>query len=128
MNANFVPEAVNKDQLNPTIRSVKTGGLHSPLRAMKASEFAASWVEAWNSRNLDCIIEHYSEDVVLSSCLVRTIGGVNSDTIRGGLALRSFFSAVLRRFPSASLRLRAVYSYDEGVVLLYDSVKGLLAC
>jgi hypothetical protein len=52
----FAPEALIKDQLDPTIRSAQTGGLHSSLRAKKPSEFAAWWVEAWNSHDLDRIV------------------------------------------------------------------------
>jgi hypothetical protein len=76
----------------------------------------------------DRILAHYSEDVVFSSPLVRTIGGDNSDTIRGRVALRSYFSAALRRFPSSCFGLRAVYADDEDVILLCDSVNGLVAC
>ena len=49
----------------------------------KATEFAASWVEAWNSHDLDRIAAHYSQDVVFSSPLVRTTGGGTSNSIRG---------------------------------------------
>jgi hypothetical protein len=128
MKLDFVPKALIKDQLGLTIRGTETCGFHSSWWAKKASEFAASWAEAWNSHDLDRIVAHYSEDVVFSSPLVRTIGGGNSNTIRGRVTLRSYFSAALRRFPSLRFRLRAVYAGDGAVILLYDSVNGLVAC
>jgi hypothetical protein len=127
MKPDLVPKAFIKDQLDPTIRSTETQGFHSSVRAKKASEFAASWVEAWNSRDLDRIVAQYSEDVVFSSPLIQTIGGGNSNTIRGRVALRSYFSAALCNFPSLCFRLRAVYVGDEAVILLYDNVNGLAA-
>ena len=127
MKLDFVPKPLIKDKLDPTIRNMETRGFHSSLRAKKASEFAASLVEIWNSRDLDRIVAHYSEDVVFSSPLVRTIGGGDSDTIRGRVALRRYFSAALRKFPSLRFRLRAVYAGDEAVILLHDSVNGLVA-
>jgi SnoaL-like domain len=127
MKLDFVLKAFFKDQLDPTIRGVETRGFHSSLGAKRAIEFAVSWVEAWNSRDPDRIVAHYSEDVVFSSPLVRSIGGGNSNAIRGRVALRIYFGAVLRRFPSLRFRLRAVYPCDEAVILLHDSVNGLVA-
>jgi hypothetical protein len=80
MNVSLAPEILIKDQLDLRIRSTETGGLRSSLRAKKASEFAALWVEAWNSQDLDCIVAHYSEGVVFSSHLLQTLGGGNSNT------------------------------------------------
>jgi hypothetical protein len=54
MNVNFAPEILIKDQLDLRIRSTETGGLRSSLRAKKATEFAALWVEAWNSSRSQC--------------------------------------------------------------------------
>jgi hypothetical protein len=127
MKLDSILKALIKDQLDPTIRSAETRGFHSSLGAKKAIEFAVSWVEAWNSRDPDRMVAHYSEDVVFSSPLVRTIGGGNSNTIRGRVALRIYFSAVLRKFPSLRFRLRAVYAGDEAVILLYDIGNGLVA-
>lgn len=92
----------------------------------KANEFAATWIDAWNSHDLDRILALYSEDAVYSSSLVRSIGGGHSDSIRGHLALYTYFSAVLRKFPSLSVRLRAVYTGDEALILLCDSANELV--
>lgn len=92
-----------------------------------AAEFAASRIDAWNSHNVDRILAHYSDDVVFSSPLVRTIAGGTSDSIRGRSALQTYFCAVLREFPSLRLRLRAVYEGDQAVILLCDSLNGLVA-
>jgi hypothetical protein len=70
---------------------------------------------------------HYSEDAVFSSPLVRATLRVNSDSIRGHAALITYFSAALWKFPSLRFWLRAVYAGDETVILLYDSVNGLVA-
>jgi len=127
MKPDFVPKVHIKAQLDPIIHCMEARGSHSSSQAKKASEFAASWVEAWNSCDLDRIVAHYSDDVVYSSPLVRSIGGGNSNSIRGLVALRNYFSAALRKFPSLHFRLRAVYAGDEAVILLHDSVDGLVA-
>ena len=39
----------------------------SPMQGGFAQEFARDWVEAWNSHDIDRILTHYDEDVVLVS-------------------------------------------------------------
>jgi ketosteroid isomerase-like protein len=127
MKLHSVPEAFVEHPLDPPTASEETCCFPDSLRRKKAGEFAVSWVEAWNSGDLERIIAHYAEDVVFSSPLIRTTGEGNSNTIRGRKALRAYFSAALRKFPLLRFRLRAVYVGDESVVLLYDSVGGLVA-
>lgn len=127
MKLDSVPKALVEHPLDPATGSGETCCFPGSLRPNTAMEFAVSWVEAWNSGDLERIIVHYAEDVVFSSPLVRTIGGGNSNTIWGREALRGYVTAALRKFPLLRFRLRAVYVGDQAVVLLYDSVNGLVA-
>jgi hypothetical protein len=112
----------------PFIVSTHAGRTRTACTLKKASEFAASWIEAWNSHDLDRILALFSKDAVYSSSLVRTIGGGHSDSIRGYPALHSYFGAILRKFPSLHVQLRAVYTGSESLLLLCDSDNGLVAC
>lgn len=124
MKLDYVSEDFVEHRLDPVTGSDCFPG---SLRCEKAREFAVSWVEAWNSGDLERVIAHYAEDVVLSSPLIRTMEGGNSNTIRGREALRAYFGAALRKFPLLRFRLRAVHVGDQAIVLLYDSVAGLVA-
>jgi len=33
----------------------------------EAQEFAREWIEAWNSHNIDRILDHYSEDFEMTT-------------------------------------------------------------
>ena len=46
-------------------------------------EFADDWMEAWNSHDLDRVLSHYEEDVVLTSPRVRLFLSRDDGTIRG---------------------------------------------
>jgi len=97
------------------------------LTASEAHELAHDWIDAWNDHDLERILSHYSDDIVFSSPLVRTIGASDSSAITGRAALRAYFKAALDRFPTLTFHLRTVFRGVDSVTLLYDSVNGLLA-
>lgn len=37
------------------------------LTQQQAHQLASEWIQAWNSHNLDAILSHYAEDIVLVS-------------------------------------------------------------
>ena len=92
-----------------------------------AAAFAAAWVDAWNHRDLDAILSHYAVDVLFTSPFVAQLLGDPAGVVRGRDALRAYFAAGLARFPDLHFRLRHVLPGVNGVVLVYDSVAGLLA-
>src|SRR4051812_9046528 len=89
--------------------------------------FAADWIAAWNRRDLDAILCHYADDVVFTSPFVARLTGDPAGTVRGKEALRAYFAAGLARFPDLRFRLRHALPGVNSVVLVYDSVEGLLA-
>jgi hypothetical protein len=97
------------------------------LTTTEADEFAQRWIEAWNDRDLECIISHYAEDVVFSSPFIQKIGASPAGAVRGRKDLQAYFQAALDRYPSLTFHLRGVFRGIDSVTLLYDSVDGLLA-
>jgi hypothetical protein len=97
------------------------------LATEKANEFARQWIAAWNARDPERIIAHYSDDVVFSSPFVERIGAGASGTVHGRAPLLKYFSVALDKFPSLNFQLRAVLIGIDTVTILYDSVNGLLA-
>jgi hypothetical protein len=87
--------------------------------------FAADWVAAWNRRDLDAILSHYAEGVVFTSPFAVRLTG--DRTVRCKEALRAYFAAALAKFPDLHFRLRHALPGVNGLVLVYDSVEGLLA-
>jgi hypothetical protein len=89
--------------------------------------FAAAWIAAWNSRQVDRILTHYAEEVVYRSPFVARLGGSPDGLLVGKAALRDYVRAGLRRYPDLRFHLRRVYPGADSVVIEYDGVGGLVA-
>lgn len=88
---------------------------------------ASEWINAWNARDLDRIVAHYSDDIVFSSPFVEKLLGEPSGEIRGKATLRQYFEKGLATYPDLRFRLRKVFGGARSVVLVYDSVNALTA-
>jgi ketosteroid isomerase-like protein len=94
------------------------------LTETKAREFASEWIEAWNSHDLNRIMSHYSEDVVLTSPIAARLLNVADGTVRGKQALRAYFQKGLEAFPQLKFELIEVMWGLASVVLHYRNQKG----
>ena len=57
-----------------------------------ATAKAQSWVAAWNARDLEAVLAHYSDDIELISPLVIDRLGRADGTLRGKDELRAYFA------------------------------------
>ena len=94
------------------------------LREDQARELADHWVEAWNSHDLDRIMSHYEDDVVLVSPVAAKMLGDPSGKVAGKTALKSYFKRALEVYPNLSFQLVDVMWGLESVVLYYTNQKG----
>jgi SnoaL-like protein len=90
----------------------------------EAQAFADEWIAGWNSHDLDRILAHYRDDVTLSTPFVARLLG-REGIVAGKVALRSFWSLALERFPDLTFTLYGAYAGAQSVVLNYRSVAGL---
>jgi hypothetical protein len=89
-----------------------------------AKQFAAHWIAAWNSHDLDAILSHYSPDVVLTSPVAARILNEPSGTVRGKDALRNYFTLGLEAYPNLRFDLLDVMQGLSSIVLCYINQKG----
>jgi hypothetical protein len=92
-----------------------------------ADAFAAAWIAAWNSHDLNRILEHYAEEVTVTSPLIASVLGNDRDSVRGKAELRSYWGPALVRFPDLKFELYHALPGVRSVVLDYKSVKNLVA-
>jgi ketosteroid isomerase-like protein len=92
----------------------------------KAHAFAGDWIAAWNSRDLDRILKHYSADIKLSSPFVNRLINPNQNTIRGMAVLRVYITRALNAYPDLCFAFQQIYVGAESVILEYNSVEGRL--
>ena len=94
------------------------------LTEADAKKLAHEVIEAWNSHDLDRIIEHYAEDVTLTSPLAAQKLG--DPTVRGKAALRAYFAIGLELFPELHFDLVDVMWGVSSVVLYYVNQRGTM--
>ena len=94
------------------------------LSETRAREFASEWIEAWNSHDLDRIMSHYADDVVLTSPIAAKLLNLADGTVRGKQALRAYFQEGLESFPQLRFELIEVMWGLGSVVLYYRNQKG----
>jgi hypothetical protein len=91
---------------------------------LNAKEFAADWIAAWNSHDLDAVLSHYSPDVVLTSPVAAKILNDPSGTVRGKAALRNYFKLGLEAYPNLRFDFQDVMQGLSSVVFCYINQKG----
>ena len=62
------------------------------MLASDAWNAAQEWCDAWNRRDLDAIMQHYSDDVELSSPIIIKRWGIADGWLRGKAKVRENFS------------------------------------
>lgn len=89
-----------------------------------AKQFAREWIAAWNSHNLNAILSHYREEVVLISPVAAKLLGDSSGTVRGKAALRAYFAKGLEAYPELRFDLLDVMQGLSSIVLCYKNQNG----
>jgi ketosteroid isomerase-like protein len=94
---------------------------------MEPKEFAKAWIASWNTHNLEDILDHYSEDVEITTPMLRLAADIDSDTLKGKESVREYWSKALNKIPDLHFEF---IDYAEGVdsiALYYKSVMNKLA-
>lgn len=90
-------------------------------------QMALEWVSAWNSHDLERILGHYEDDIVLISPVAAKLLQ-NDGVVRGKPALRQYFARGLEAYPEVHFELIDVLWGVETMVLYYsNTVRGTKA-
>lgn len=79
---------------------------------------AQNWVDAWNSRDLDGVMAHYSENVAVCSPLVARRFPQSNGWIKGKSALRDYFSVGMGN-PDLRFTLHSVLLGHHAMSIVY---------
>jgi len=89
-----------------------------------AYSLAKNWIAAWNAHDLNKIMSHYDEQVVLVSPIAAKILDESSGMVKGKEALRAYFQKGLEVYPNLNFELLEVMWGISSVVLYYTNQKG----
>jgi hypothetical protein len=93
----------------------------------EAQKFADRWVADWNSREVERILEHFTEDVTFSSPFAAQFMG-GDGVVRGKAALRDYWSFALTKIPDLHFEVLGVYAGVRTLVINYRNQVGRLVC
>jgi hypothetical protein len=88
-----------------------------------ASEFAAEWIAAWNSGDLERIFTHYTDDFEMRSPLIVERGFSSTGVLHGKAAIRPYWGAgIAAAKPPLNFELIAAYTGVNTIAIHYHSV------
>lgn len=94
---------------------------------MDATLFAKEWIESWNSHDLPRILKHYSEDIEITTPMIKLAAGIESGTLKGKEAVGNYWSIALQKIPDLHFELVEVTESVNSVALYYKSVMNKMA-
>lgn len=89
-----------------------------------ADRFALEWIEAWNSHDLDRILDHYRDDFVMTSPRIAVVAGEASGKLRGKQAIGAYWRKTLAFTPALRFELIATFIGAQSVVIYYRGARG----
>ena len=90
----------------------------------QADQFAREWLEAWNSRELERILDHYSEDFVMSSPRIAAIAHEPTGVLRGKPMIAAYWAQALALLSDRCFKLIATFVGADSVAIHYEGARG----
>lgn len=94
------------------------------LTEKQAKQLANHWIEAWNAHDLEEIMSHYEDEVVLTSPVAQRILNIPAGIVKEKNALRAYFAKGLEFYPDLRFELIDVMWGVNSLVLYYKNQKG----
>ncbi|WP_300673470.1 nuclear transport factor 2 family protein [Soonwooa sp.] len=89
---------------------------------MDIQEFAKEWINVWNSHNLEKILEHYSDDIEITTPMIKMATGNDSGTLKGKQNVGEYWKKALQKIPDLKFELYDVTKGVNCVALYYKSI------
>lgn len=97
------------------------------MNTEEAQEFVYDWLLSWNEHNLERILSHYEEDIVLFSPAITQLLGEPSGELRGKNKVREYWAKALAAYPDLNFRIESVFTGVQTVTVIYEGVAGKAA-
>ena len=89
---------------------------------MNLEKFAKDWIDSWNSHDMENIMTHYSEDVEITTPMIKLATGTDADTLKGKPAVRAYWEKALAKMPDLHFEFIDAAKGVNSVALYYKSV------
>ncbi|MBN8680044.1 MAG: nuclear transport factor 2 family protein [Chitinophagales bacterium] len=89
---------------------------------MDGQKFAEEWIHSWNTHNLEGILSHYSDDIEITTPMIKLALGVDNGSLKGKELVADYWQKALNKLPDLHFELYDVTVGVNSVALYYKSV------
>lgn len=94
---------------------------------MDIQNFAQEWIKSWNCHDLQKIMDHYANDIEITTPMIKLTAGIESGSLKGKASVEDYWHKALIKFPELHFELIEVASGVESVSLYYKSIRNKMA-
>ena len=94
---------------------------------MDSEKFIHGWIDAWNSRSLERILSHYSDDIEITTPMISMATGNDKSTLKGKEAVAAYWAEALEKLPDLHFELLDWAEGVDCVSVYYRSVMDMIA-
>lgn len=91
-----------------------------------AMAFARCWTAAWNARDLEAVLDLFSENATFTSPYASKLLPETAGVLRGRSALRRYWTMGIAALPNLHFDLVEVFAGVDSLVILYRNQAGVL--
>lgn len=88
---------------------------------MEAQKIAKKWIKSWNSHDLEDILSHYSEDVEVTTPMIKVVLGIETGTLKGKELIADYWRQLLIKMPDLYFELVSISKGVDSLALCYKS-------
>lgn len=92
-----------------------------PLTEKWSIDFAHSWLNAWNEHDVDSVLSHYADDVILISAVINKMLGHQEGISLKKIDLEKYCDQVFNNFPELKFKIEAVAVGYQCITIHYSS-------
>jgi hypothetical protein len=86
-----------------------------------AEDFARDWLAAWNDRDIERILSHYSDEIIFHSPRIAKVMGKDIKSVFGKKALRDYWTKALALAPQLFFELDDILVGSDAMTILYTN-------
>jgi len=86
-----------------------------------AESFARDWLAAWNDRDIERILSHYSEEIIFHSPRIARVMENEAMSLFGKKALRDYWTKALGLAPQLFFELDDILVGSDALTILYTN-------
>ena len=89
---------------------------------MNAQHFATTWINDWNTHDMEKILSHYADDIEITTPMIKMALGEENATLKGKTAVAGYWQTAIRKFPDLHFELIEVTEGVNSIALYYKTV------